>query len=136
MVGEELAQVVHGGGCPIPGDSQGQDGQGYEQSDRAVGVPVHCQKSWTRWLLRVPSKSNDSESMVLCHPPCCTPGYTRCHTPRHRQGHTWGCTPSHSHAAQTLYSSCKCAGIISPHRVTGPHVNTSTGQVCTTSSHP
>ena len=28
-----------GDGCPMPGDIQGQAGQG---SDEAVGVPVHC----------------------------------------------------------------------------------------------
>jgi len=40
---EVLAQVVQGGGgCPIPGDSQGQAAQGSEQPGVAVGVPVHC----------------------------------------------------------------------------------------------
>lgn len=73
--------------------------------------------------------------MILCNPPCCTPGYTWCHTPGHRQGHTWGCTPGHSHAAHTLYSSCKHAGIISPPHITGPPVNTPTGQDCSTPSH-
>jgi len=29
-------------GCPIPGDIQGQAGQGSEQCDPAVGVPVQC----------------------------------------------------------------------------------------------
>lgn len=73
--------------------------------------------------------------MILCNPPCCTPGYTWCHTPGHRQGHTWGCTPGHNHAAQTLYSSCKHAGIISPPHITGPPVNTPTRQDCSTPSH-
>ena len=41
--GEALAQVAQrGGGCPIPGDIQGQAGQGSEQPDPAVGVPVQC----------------------------------------------------------------------------------------------
>jgi len=30
------------GGCPIPGGIQGQAGQGSEQPDPAVDVPVHC----------------------------------------------------------------------------------------------
>jgi len=29
-------------GCPVPGDVQGQAGQGSEQPDVAVCVPVHC----------------------------------------------------------------------------------------------
>ena len=47
-VGEEhiclsLEQVVQGAGrCSIPGDTQGQAGQGSEHPDVAVGVPVHC----------------------------------------------------------------------------------------------
>ena len=41
--GEALAQVAQrGGGCPIPGDTQGQAGWDSEQSYLAVGVPVHC----------------------------------------------------------------------------------------------
>ena len=41
--GEALAQVAQrGGGCPIPGDIQGQAGWGSEQSDEAIDVPVHC----------------------------------------------------------------------------------------------
>ena len=41
--GEALAQVAQrGGGCPIPGDTQGQTGQGSEQSNLAVSAPVHC----------------------------------------------------------------------------------------------
>ena len=40
--GEALAQVAQrGGGCPIPGDTQGQAGWGSEQPDQAVGVPAH-----------------------------------------------------------------------------------------------
>jgi len=31
-----------GGGCPIPGDIQGQAGWSSEQPDVAVDVPVHC----------------------------------------------------------------------------------------------
>ena len=38
-----LAQVAQrGGGCPVPGDAQGQAGRGSEHLDPAVGVPVHC----------------------------------------------------------------------------------------------
>ena len=41
--GETLEQVAwRGGGSLIPGDAQGQAGQGSEQPDLAVGVPVHC----------------------------------------------------------------------------------------------
>ena len=41
--GEALAQVAQrGGGCPVPGDAQGQAGRGSEHLDPAVGVPVHC----------------------------------------------------------------------------------------------
>lgn len=41
--GETLAQVVQrGGGCPIPGNIPGQDGQGYEQPDLLRDVPAHC----------------------------------------------------------------------------------------------
>ena len=37
--GEALEEVAHrGGGCPVPGNTQGQAGQGPEQP---VGVPVH-----------------------------------------------------------------------------------------------
>ena len=43
MGGEALEQVAQrGGGCPIHGDIQGQDGWGSEQPDLAGGVPVHC----------------------------------------------------------------------------------------------
>ena len=37
-----MALVQRGGGCPIPRDIQGQAGQGSEQPDLAVRVPVHC----------------------------------------------------------------------------------------------
>ena len=37
---EPIAQ--RGGGCPTPGDTQGQAGWGSEQPHLAVGVPVHC----------------------------------------------------------------------------------------------
>ena len=41
--GEALAQVAQGGGRnPVPGDIQGQAGQGSEQSDGAAHVSVHC----------------------------------------------------------------------------------------------
>ena len=33
-----------GGGCPIPGDTQGQAGRGSKQPDLPVGVPVHCRE--------------------------------------------------------------------------------------------
>ena len=42
MGGEALQQIAQRcGGWPIPGDTQGQAGQGSEQLDLAVGVPVH-----------------------------------------------------------------------------------------------
>ena len=42
-VGEALAQIAQrGGGCPIPGDIQGQHGWGSEQHNLVVGVPAHC----------------------------------------------------------------------------------------------
>ena len=45
MNGGALRQVAQrGGGCPIPGDTQGQAGWGSEQPDVAVGVPVHCRE--------------------------------------------------------------------------------------------
>jgi len=31
-------------GCPVPGDIQGQVGQGSEQPDLAIDVPVHCRE--------------------------------------------------------------------------------------------
>ncbi|KAK4815290.1 hypothetical protein QYF61_026195 [Mycteria americana] len=41
--GERLAQVVQRGGrCPIPGNIQGQVGQGSEQPDLVEDVPAHC----------------------------------------------------------------------------------------------
>ena len=40
---EVLAQVAHiGGGCPVTGNIQDQAGQGSEQPDLVVGIPVHC----------------------------------------------------------------------------------------------
>ena len=40
---EQVAQ--RGGRCTEPGDSQGQmGGEGSEQSDVAVGVPIHCRR--------------------------------------------------------------------------------------------
>jgi len=39
---ETLAQVAQrGGGCPIPGNIQGQVGQGSEQPDPVEDVPAH-----------------------------------------------------------------------------------------------
>ena len=41
--GETLAQVARRGGrCPIPGNVQGQVGQGSEQPDLVEDVPAHC----------------------------------------------------------------------------------------------
>jgi len=41
--GEALEQVTQrGGGYSIPRDIWGLPGQGSEQPDPAVGVPVHC----------------------------------------------------------------------------------------------
>jgi len=37
---EQVAQ--RSDGCPVSGDMQGQAGQGSEQPDLAVGVPVQC----------------------------------------------------------------------------------------------
>jgi len=40
-----VAQVAQrGGGCPIPGATQGQAGWGSEQSDGAVAVPAYCRR--------------------------------------------------------------------------------------------
>ena len=40
---EALEQVTQKrGGCPIPGDFQGQPGLGSGQPDLAVDVPFHC----------------------------------------------------------------------------------------------
>ena len=42
---EALEQVAQRfGGCPIPGDIRGWDGQGSEYSDLTVDVPVHCRR--------------------------------------------------------------------------------------------
>ena len=41
--GETLAQVAQRGGrCPVPGNIQGQVGQGSEQPDLVEDVPAHC----------------------------------------------------------------------------------------------
>jgi len=45
---------------PCPWRHSDQAGQGFEQPDVAVGVPVPLQGNWTRWPLRVPPNSNDS----------------------------------------------------------------------------
>jgi len=43
--GEILEQVSQRGGrCAIPGNIQGQVGQGFEQPDLVVGVPAHCRR--------------------------------------------------------------------------------------------
>ena len=40
---EALEQVAQRcGGCPIPGDFQGEAGSSPGQHDRAVHIPVHC----------------------------------------------------------------------------------------------
>jgi len=50
---EALEQVAQRrGGCPIPGDIQGQVGWGSEQPDPAIGVPVHCRGVGLDDLLR------------------------------------------------------------------------------------
>ena len=46
---ETLEQVTQRGGrCPIPGNIQGQVGQGSEQPDLVEDVPAHCRGDWTR----------------------------------------------------------------------------------------
>ena len=40
--GETLAQVAQRGSDPIPGNIQGQVGQGSEQPDLVEDVPAHC----------------------------------------------------------------------------------------------
>jgi len=41
--GETLAQVAQAGGrCSIPGNIQGQVGQGSERPDLVEDVPAHC----------------------------------------------------------------------------------------------
>ena len=37
---EQVAQT--GGRCTVPGDTQGQAGQGSKKPDLAVGILVHC----------------------------------------------------------------------------------------------
>lgn len=49
----DVAQMLRGGGCSVPGVMQGQPGWGPEQSDWAVP----CSWSWARWLLRAPLNS-------------------------------------------------------------------------------
>ena len=39
--GNEALVAQRGDGCSVPGDIQGQAGQGSEHPDLAVGVPVH-----------------------------------------------------------------------------------------------
>jgi len=46
--------------CPIPGDSQGQAGQGSEQPDLAVGVPAYCMGVGLDELIKVFCNSNYS----------------------------------------------------------------------------
>jgi len=42
VVRPQKQAAQRGGGCPIPGDIQGQAGWGSEEPDLAVDVPVHC----------------------------------------------------------------------------------------------
>jgi len=43
--GETLEQIAQTGGrCPIPGNIQGQVGQGLEQPDLVEDVPTHCRE--------------------------------------------------------------------------------------------
>ena len=43
--GEALEQAAQrDGGCPVPGDTQGQAGRGAEQHDVALGVPVQWRR--------------------------------------------------------------------------------------------
>ena len=61
--GEALAQVAQrGGGCPIPGDTQGQAGWGSEHL-MELWVSLFSAGSGTRWLSRLPSNSDNSDSM-------------------------------------------------------------------------
>ena len=43
--GEALEQIAQrSGGCPVPGDIQGQAGQGSEQPALVVALPVNCRE--------------------------------------------------------------------------------------------
>jgi len=62
--GETLAQVAQRGGrCPIPGNIQGQVGQGSEQPDPAEDVPAHCRGFRLDGLQKV--SFNPNYSMIL-----------------------------------------------------------------------
>ena len=52
-------RLPRGGGCPVPGDIQGQAGWGSVQPDVAEGVRS-LQGVWTRWPLKLHSNSNYS----------------------------------------------------------------------------
>lgn len=41
----EALVVQRGGGCPDPGDFQGQAGAGPGQTDLDVDIPVHCREA-------------------------------------------------------------------------------------------
>jgi len=59
--GETLGQVAQRGGrCPIPGQTEGQAGQGSEHPDPAEDVPGSLLGGWTRWPLKVPSSPKHS----------------------------------------------------------------------------
>ena len=63
--GEALTQVAQrGGGCSVPGDIQGQAGQGSEHLIWCR-CPCSLQGNWTRWPLRVPSNSSNS-TILFC----------------------------------------------------------------------
>ena len=65
-----MAQVVQrGSGCPIPGDTQGQAGQGSEQPDVAVGVPVHCKELDQTAFQGVSQRLYDSATDIWWHLP-------------------------------------------------------------------
>jgi len=57
-VGKKVSQ--RDGGCPIPGDIQGQAGWGSGHPDLPVGVSVQCRGVGPDDLLKIPSKSKDS----------------------------------------------------------------------------
>ena len=61
--GKALAQVAQrGGGCPVLGDTQGQAGRGPEHL-MELWVSLFSAGSWARWVLSVPSNSNNA--MIL-----------------------------------------------------------------------
>ena len=62
--GEALEQAVQRcGGCPVPGDFQGEAGIRPWATWSSCACPCSLQGSWTKWLLKIPSNSKDS--MIL-----------------------------------------------------------------------